>query len=190
MVIEMPLHATRRPFTLGEYLRLTAEGVLGPEERVELIDGEILTMTPIGPLHAGTVNALNRLLTRLLDGRAVVAVQNPVVLGEHLMPQPDLSVARLRPDAYRLAHPTAEDLLLLVEVADSSLVLDQQHKVPLYAAAGVAEVWLVDLVRRRVLAHRDPGAGGYREVIEAGPGSTVAPHAFPDAALPVDEILG
>lgn len=136
---------TRRRFTVDEYHRMAEAGILGEDDRVELLDGEIVEMTPIGPRHAGGVNRLTRLFTTRLGARAIVTVQNPVVLGVRWEPQPDLAILRPRPDFYSTAHARPEDILLIVEVAETSGEADRRVKVPGYAAAGVPETWRVDL---------------------------------------------
>ncbi len=167
-----------------------AAGILGEDDRVELLDGEIVEMTPIGPGHAGCVNRLTQLLVAGLGDRAVVAVQNPVRLALRSEPQPDLVVARPRADFYRLAHPTPGDVLLLVEVAETSADFDREVKTPLYAQAGIPELWLVDVPSRQVVVHRAPAGGRYGEVRSVGHGDRLAPQAFPDVALSVADVLG
>src|SRR6184192_4545534 len=141
----MGMPFTARRFSVDEYDRMGRAGVFHEDDRMELLDGQIVEMSPIGPGHAGCVRALTSLLTRLVAGRALVSVQNPVRLGEHSEPQPDVALLVPRADAYRTAHPQPKDVLLVIEVADASLEHDRDVKVPLYAAAGVPEVWLVNL---------------------------------------------
>jgi Uma2 family endonuclease len=137
-------------FTVADYHRMGETGILGAGDRVELIEGEIVAMPPIGSPHGGRVNRLNRLLSAALGDRAVLSPQNPIVLGEHSEPEPDLAVLRPRADFYTESHPQAADALLLIEVADSSIAYDLQVKVPLYARHGIPEVWVVDIPDRRV----------------------------------------
>ncbi len=167
-----------------------AAGILGEDDRVELLDGEIIEMTPIGPGHAGCVNRLNRLLVGSLGGRAVVAVRNPVRLTLRSEPQPDVVVARPRRDFYQLGHPTPDDVLLLVEVAETSAAFDRRVKTPLYARAEIFEFWLVDVPAKQVVVHRLPTAGRYADVHTLSPGDHLAPQAFPDVELSVAELLG
>jgi len=136
------------------------------------------------------VNRLNRLLSRALSDRAVLGVQNPVVLGPHSQPQPDIAVLRPRRDAYASRHPEPPDILLLIEVADSSLERDREEKVPAYATALVAEAWLVNLPGDTLEVYREPRGGRYHDVRRAGRGEAVRPLAFPDLLLQVDDILG
>ena len=168
--------------TVAEFERLCETGVLDEDARVELIDGELFDMPPIGPEHASAVDELHEAFVLALAGRAIVRGQNPVRFGERSMPQPDLAVLRLREHRYRRVHPSAADALLVVEVAHSSLAHDRDVKAPLYARHGVPEYWLVDVEGGRTVVHRGPlRDGAWRERFDAvGP---LAPVALPDAAL-------
>ena len=150
-------------YTVNDYHRMGETGILPAGARVELIEGEIIDMTPIGSRHAGVVNRLNSVFSATLRGVAVVTVQNPVVLDERSEPQPDLALLRYRSDFYADAHPQAGDVLLIVEVADATLEYDRDIKLPLYARAGVTEVWLVDIAGKRVSTYRTPQSGRYME---------------------------
>jgi len=165
-------------------------GILHEDDRVELIEGEIIEMTPIGSRHAGCVIVLTEGLGEGLRGRALVGVQNPVRLSQRLEPQPDVVLLRPRPAGYRQSHPTAEDVLLLIEVADTSVVYDRRTKLPLYARADIPEVWIVDLDGQRVESYRKPAHGRYQETSVRERGSSLTPSAFPDLAITADEILG
>jgi Uma2 family endonuclease len=182
----MAIASRRRRFTVEEYRRLGEVGILHEDDRVELIDGEIVEMTPIGERHALAVIYLNNALARGLEGRALVSPQNPLRLGPHSEPQPDLVL--LRPAVDRL--PAAPDALLVIEVADTSLAYDRDTKLPRYARAGIPEAWIVDLEGQAVEVHRAPGPTGYRDVQRLGRGASVSPAAFPDLRLAVDDILG
>lgn len=184
----MPLAARR--FTLDEYHRMGRAGVFDEDERVELLDGRIVEMTPIGPEHAGCVGALNRLLNRLVGDRAVVWVQNPVDLSQWAELQPDIAVLAPRSHGYRTAHPGTDDILLVIEVAVSSLEHDRDVKLPLYAAAEVPEVWLVNLPGDTIAVYRDPGPGGYATVRIARRGDSLDALRLPGVALLVSDILG
>jgi Uma2 family endonuclease len=151
-----------RCFSVADFHRMGEAGILGEDERLELIEGEIIEMTPIGSPHGGRIKRLNRLLTQAVGEQAIVAVQDPVVLGEHSEPEPDLALLRPRADFYTSSHPQAADVLLLIEVADSSLASDRDIKVPLYARHGIPEVWLVAIGERRVLRFARPDQGGYQ----------------------------
>jgi hypothetical protein len=177
----------RRLFTREEYHRMGEVGILKPTDRVELIRGEIVNMSPIGPRHAAFVNNLNQLLVTRLAGRAIVSVQNPVVLADDTEPQPDLAILRRRPLPYKDAEPVTADVLLLIEVAESSLAYDRSTKLRLYAEAGIPEYWVVDTVAESVEVYRAPGVGGYRDASRVA--ATVASLAFPDVALALAEIF-
>lgn len=179
----------RRRFSVEDYHRMAEAGILGEDDRVELLDGELVEMTPIGSPHAGVVNHLNRTLVRAVGDRAVVAVQNPIALDPSSEPQPDLALLRSRSDFYRSAHAEPPDVLLLVEVADTSVAFERRVKVPLYARAGVAECWIVDLPGEVVETHRDPAGGRYRVVERLGPGARVAPASLPDVGIDVGDLL-
>ena len=181
---------TRRRFTVDEYYRMAQAGILHEDDRVELLEGEIVQMAPIGSGHAGRVLRLATWFSARLAGRALVNVQNPVRLSSGSEPEPDIALLRPRPDFYTTAHPRPEDVLLIVEVAETSLTYDRDVKVPLYAAAGIPEVWIVALAAERVLVYRSPHAGRYQHAVTVERGSTLAPAAFPDLALPVGELLG
>ncbi len=180
----------RRKFTVEEYHRLAEVGILGEDDRVELIDGEIVQMSPIGNRHAGTVDFLAEHFLKTVGGRGQVRVQNPVRLGEDSEPQPDLALLRPRGDYYRGGHPGPEDVLLVVEVAETSADYDREVKLLLYARWGVPEAWLVDLEQDRIEVYRSPSPEGYREVQVVARGEQVAPAAFPEAKLRVDDLLG
>jgi Uma2 family endonuclease len=157
----MPL--LTRPFTKNEYHRMIEAGILREDDRVELIEGNIIAMAPIGSRHVACVNRFNRLLNQALGDRAQVSVQNPVSLTRYSEPQPDIAVLRPREDFYSAALPGPEDILLIVEVADASAVADRQDKLPLYARAGIPEVWLVDWIEERVEVCQEPWTdGSYR----------------------------
>lgn len=181
--------AQRRRFSIEEYYRMAEVGIFGPEERVELIEGEIIKMSPIGLHHAACVNALTRRLLQAVGDRAVLSPQNPVRLLRDTEPQPD--VVLLRPPERRYWQHKAgpSDALLVVEVSDTSYRYDRRVKLPLYARAGVLEVWIVDLTREVVEVFRDPGRKGYAFAQTVERGGTVAPAALPDAVIVVAEIL-
>lgn len=186
----MPVRLLTRRFTVEEYYRMAQAGILSEDDRVELIEGAIVEMAAIGSRHAGCVKRLQRLFHRRVGERAVVSVQNPVRLGRYSEPQPDLALLRLRPDFYASAHPGPGDVLLIVEVSETSADADREVKVPLYARAGVPEVWLVDLEGQVIEVCRKPSAEGYREARQVRRGEALSPEAFPDLAPAADEILG
>jgi Uma2 family endonuclease len=154
----------RHRLTVPAYRRMAEAGILAPDARVELIEGEIIDMPPIGSRHAGTVKHLARVLQRCAGDLAIVQVQDPVSLDENSEPQADLALLRPRQDFYRSAHPGAVDVLLIIEVADVSLHYHSEVKVPLYARHGIPEVWIADLNDRRLMRYRDPRDGAYAQV--------------------------
>ena len=181
---------TRRRFTVDEYHRMLETAILREGERIELIRGELIQKMTIGPGHVGCVSFLNERLVGRLADRTLLSVGGPIVILPDSEPEPDITLLKRRPDFYRRAHPRPEDVLLVVEVADSSCRYDRNVKRPLYAEAGIAEYWIVDLVGELVEIHRQPEGGAYRHVERIGRGSSVSPQAFPDVVLTVDEILG
>jgi len=179
----------KRLFTVAEYHKMAEAGILSEDDRVELLEGEVVRMAPIGLRHATCVRRLNRLFSKWVGERAIVDVQNPIRLGEHSEPQPDVALLKPRPDFYATSHPGPEDVVLVIEVAETSAAVDREVKVPLYARFGVPEVWLVDLAEDRVEVFREPSAQGYREVRVLRRGESVAPALLPDLAVPVDAVL-
>ncbi|MGH7673070.1 MAG: Uma2 family endonuclease [Gemmatimonadales bacterium] len=186
----MPVRLLKGRFTVEDYHRLAEVGVLGEDDRVELLDGQIVEMSPIGPRHAGRVKNLARLLYRTFGDAILLGIQDPVVLGAQSEPEPDVAVLVPRADAYGTAHPGPADIRVVIEVADTSLAFDREVKVPLYAAAGIPEAWLVDLASDVLEVHRQPGPEGYREVRTLSRGETLAPLFAPTGAISVDEVLG
>ncbi len=184
---------SRLKLTVAQYRLMGERGILPPGQRVELIDGEIIEMAPIGPPHAGILNRLNDLLVGLCHGRAVISPQHPLELGPHDEPQPDLCVLRRRESFYADRHPTAADVRLLIEISDSTLAYDRGRKRALYARAGVPAYWIVDVRDRSVVAFTDPSPEGYRSERRHRPGERipVAPGTeLDDLAVDVDAILG
>jgi hypothetical protein len=187
----MAAEPIRRLFTTDDYHAMVESGILSEDDRVELIEGEIWQMSPIGPPHVSRVARMTHTFLRSLeDGEAVVFVQGPIHLDDLSEPQPDLSLLRFRDDFYVSALPVPQDILLVVEVSDTTVRHDRQVKMNLYARHGLAEAWLVDLNRSTVEVYRDPSPEGYREVLTFRRGNRVSPLAFPDLALEVDAILG
>ncbi|MGI8553407.1 MAG: Uma2 family endonuclease [Dehalococcoidia bacterium] len=180
----------KRKLTADEYQCMGQHGIIGEDERVELLDGELYLMPPIGDGHIGDVNSLDFHFNRRLGNRAIVSVQNPIRLSDFSEPEPDITILRFRPDFYRKGKARPEDVLLLVEVAESSLAYDRLTKLPRYASAGIPEVWIVNLVDDRVEVYRDPTADGYRSHTVHGRGETLTPLALPDVSIRVEEILG
>jgi Uma2 family endonuclease len=178
------------PFTVDEYYRMGELGVIGRGDRVELINGQVVQMSPIGPRHAECVCVLTNLFVTAVQDVARVRVQSPIRLGKRHEPEPDIALLVRRPGGYGKAHPGPADVFLLIEVADSSLEYDREVKLPLYAGAGVPEAWLVNLPADTVEVHREPGPDGYASVRVARWGETVQPLLLAGVALSVEEVLG
>jgi Uma2 family endonuclease len=185
-----PAGVERWRFTVDDFYRMGEVGILPPEARVELIDGEVIKMAPIGSHHNGSVIGLDELFRENLGRRVTVSVQGPLDLGRHWNPQPDLLILKRRDDRYRHANPTAAAVLLLIEVADTTLAYDRDTKGARYAQAGIVEYWIVDLANDRLLVHRDPRDGAYQDIQVLTREDTVQPLAFPDLSIAVAEILG
>ena len=175
--------ATRRRFTRKEYHRMAEAGILGEDDRVELIRGEIVEMSPIGRRHAAFVDNLSGLLVRRLPDDAIVRVRGPIALTDDTEPQPDLTALRRRDVPYKDREARAEDALLVIEVADISLAYDRSTKRRLYAEAGIPEYWVVDCAAETVEVHRGPGPDGYREVRLVTGAASVSLQAFPDIEI-------
>lgn len=172
-------------FTVADYHRMAEAGILGEDSRVELIRGQIVDMAPIGAPHLGVVNRLTRLLPGVLSGRGILSVQNPVRLDDGSEPEPDVVVLMPRADDYETATPRPSDVLLLIEVADTSPDDDREIKAPLCAENGIAECWIVNLVDRIVEVYRQPRNGRYADVRRAAPGQVLDIALLPGVALPV-----
>ena len=186
----MPASPDLRRLTVAEYYAMADAGILTADDRVELLDGELVPMSPVGDWHYGTVNWLNNgLAPPGLQQRATVAVQGPVRLDDHTEPRPDIALLRFRDDFYRFGKPAPADVLLLIKVSDTSPAYDQGAKLAAYAHAGIPEVWIVNLPNRRVEAYSEPAGGAYAAIRHFGPSARIAPRAFPDIALPVDRIM-
>jgi hypothetical protein len=187
----MAVMPRRYRFTVDEYERLAEAGLPAHCDRVELLDGEIVEMTPIGTRHASIVGRLTSVCSARLGTRAIVWVQNPIALAAvRSMPQPDVVVLRPREDFYASRRPVTDDVLLLIEVMDTSGPTDRGVKLPLYAKAGIGETWLVDVNRWRIEVFRQPSTSGYSDCLVLRPGEIVTPLAFPDLHLAATELLG
>jgi Uma2 family endonuclease len=188
MYVHTPTGVHQRHLSADEYQQMADVGILDEDEQIELIGGEMYHMAAIGVRHADTMRALNRLLNHQVGPGALVDVQDPVRLDDETLPQPDITIVRDR--RYRDGHPTPRDILMVFEVADSSRAYDRGPKFPRYAAAGIAEAWLVDLTGNLIERHSDPRDGMYRQVITARPGDTLASTVLTELAIPVDAVLG
>ena len=184
-----PAAPTRRRFTVAEYYAMAEAGILAPDERVELLDGDVIAMPPIGDWHASRAILFTNTFPPQLQGRAIVSIQNPVRLNDGSEPQPDVMLLRWRDDFYRDGHPAPADVLLLIEVSDSSVDFDRNEKLSAYAAAVIPEVWIVNRPDHRIESYADPAGDEYATVRHYGDGESIAPEAFPDIALQVDQII-
>ena len=182
-------HPQKHPISAAEYLRMGEAGVFAPEARLELIEGEIIEMAPIGSPHAGCVNKLTRLFVQRAGGAAVVAVQNPVIISNLSVPQPDLAVLKSRADDYSSSHPETADVHLVVEVADSTPAFDLGRKATIYARCGIAELWVVDVNERAIHVFRKPSENGYGETFCARAGDSVACAALAAISVEVAELF-
>jgi hypothetical protein len=180
----------RRRLTATEYHQMAEAGILHEDDRVELIEGELLAMAPIGSEHNGATDWLARALIRAIGDRGIVRVQGSIRLDDQTEPQPDFAVLRPRPDFYRKSPPTPPDILLLIEIADSSLRFDRAIKRPLYARHAVPEYWIVDLPGQAVEVHRTPTQHGYASAARLGPERALTIEALPDVTISVAELLG
>ena len=184
-----------RRLKVSEYHKMGEEGILSADEHVELIDGVIIQMSPKGSKHTACMRRLTNLLPRLLHGKALVSIQDPIVLNDDTEPEPDVAVVKRRDDAYVEAHPRPDNVLLLIEVADTSLENDKEIKLPRYAAAGISEVWIVNLVDNIIEVYREPliltnGMSRYRKRTYFVKGDTLTPQAISSLKIAVDEVLG
>ena len=181
---------TRRPLTVAEYHRMGEVGILTRDDRVELIEGQLVAMSPIGSAHAGTSNALTRRLVLAVGDRGIVAVGNPVQLDDLSEPQPDFAVLKAREDDYRRATPRPDEVLLIIEVADSSLAYDRNVKRSLYARHGIPEFWIVNLVAGEVEVCRSAEGDQYAAVSRIGREGVLEPLLLPGVVIPLAALLG
>ena len=180
---------TTRRFTVDEYYRMAEAGILSSDERVELIEGEIVRMAAIGSRHAACVTRLTRLFVRALEDRVGVRVQLPVRLNDLSEPEPDIAVVRSRPDFYADSHPGPDHALLVVEVSETTVSFDTGRKAALYAESGIREYWVVNLPAEAIVVHRDPEGKSYVSVERHHRGAVLRPRAFPELEVPVDSVL-
>ncbi len=175
-------------FTVDEYHKMGESGILGEDDRVELIEGELVDMPPIGSPHAGKVNRFNTLLSRAVGNKAVIALQNPVRLGKRSEPQPDIALLRPRDDFYEKSHPLPEDVLLVIEVADTTARYDREVKIPLYAAYGIPEAWLIDLRAKRVEVYLQPSKDGYRQRLQPANNERLVLSLLPEVSIAIADL--
>ena len=180
----------RHRITVEEYYRMAEVGLLAEDARVELIEGEIIDMAPIGSRHGAAVDRLDRLLQRSVGDRATVRVQGSIRLSASTEPQPDIVLLKPRDDFYASKHPTGPDTLLIIEVSDTTFRYDSEVKVPLYARHGVPEVWVVDLKSRRIHFFRASSGGEYADVTSAGEPAEIRLVALPGVAIDLSGMFG
>jgi len=186
----MSSRPAKKWFNVTDYYRMADTGILTGKDHVELIEGEIIKMSPIGSRHAACVNRLTAYLHAVVQNAAIVSVQNPVHLDEYSEPEPDLTLLKPRKDFYANAHPLPADVLLIIEVSDTSFEYDRDIKLPLYAKAGIPEVWLIDLQNEKIEIHRQPVANRYKISTAHKRGASFQSAAIADASIVVDKILG
>ncbi len=186
----MAIEILRKKFTVAQYHQMAKSGILTRGDRVELLGGEVIQMPPVGQAHWIGVDCLTELLSLALAFKAIVRVRSPIALGSTSAPQPDIAVLRERIDFYGEEPSRPEDIFALVEVSDRTVEFDRMVKLPIYAASGIAEVWIVDLVAGAVEVYREPGVGGYGQVEFLERGKEIGFEAFPNIGFTVDELLG
>lgn len=181
-----PTSDGRARFTREAYHRMAEAGVFGPDPRVELLDGEIMMMSPIGPMQGALVRRLMKFFVKNLPETIECSVQLPIVASDHSEPEPDIALVRRRDDDYQHEHPTPADVILLIEVSERSLKVDLGRKLQLYAAIGIAEYWVVDVAKQIVLVHREPTGTSYKRVETLGLDAVIAPVSAPECRLELD----
>ena len=186
----MSTDIVKKLFTVRDYHRMVDAGILSEHDRVELIRGEVVAMSPIGPAHGAVVDRINRALSRVVGDLAIVRVQGNVQLDEYNEPEPDIVLLRPNEDFYYSALPSPSDIFLVVEVSDSSLNYDRGLKAELYAETGIPECWVVDVKSRRVFVYSDPEGQAYRSVRELNLEDVVSPRFLPECAVPIVSLLG
>ena len=174
---------------VDDYHKLGEAGILHEDDRVELVEGMLIDLAPVGTGHAGQVNRLVNRLAPAVSGRAIVAPRNPLRLDEFSEPQPDVLLLRYRDDFCATAHPRPSDVLLLIEVADTSRAYDRDTKIPLYARYAIPEVWLIDVHDRRMKTFLEPATDGYRRILRPTATDRISPVLFPDVSVDVADLL-
>lgn len=186
----MPVQIARHCFTVDEYYRMAEVGILSEDDHVELLEGEVVEMSPIGSRHAACVRRLDALLNREAAQLALVSVQSPIRLNEFSEPQPDVALLRPRGDFYAEDHPTPADVLLVIEVADTSVEYDREVKLPLYAEADIPQILIVNIPADLIESYAEPVGGAYQRVAQIKRGESVEIVGVPGVVLSVDEVLG
>jgi Uma2 family endonuclease len=180
---------TRHRFSSKDYHQMIEVGILGEDDRVELIDGEIVAMAAIGSRHSGSTNKSNTFFSSKLSERALISVQNPIALEDGTEPEPDIALLQRTDHFYAAQHPTPADIFFILEIADTSFLYDKEVKLLKYARAGIAEAWLLNLTRNEILACRIPSANGYQDIQTLERGQSLRLLAFPDVTVSVDDLL-
>jgi Uma2 family endonuclease len=186
---ETTLNLALKRWSVDDYHRMIAAGILTPSDRVELLDGQIIEMVPQDPPHASNTSSLGNDLVLLFANRAWIRTQLPITLAPHSEPEPDIAVVRIDERRYRDRHPIPADIFLLIEIADSTLQSDRSHKAKIYAAANIPEYWIVNLKQQQVIVFRDPQTDGYQTTQILSAASQIAPLAFPDIVIDLQNIL-
>lgn len=186
----MAIQILRKKFTVFQYHQMIESGILTDRDRVELIKGEIIEMSPIGRRHAACVDRLTELFILHLASKVIVRAQNPIQLSNDSEPQPDLAILRRRDNFYSTGHPKPEDIFLVIEVSDTTVEFDREVKIPLYAQEGISIVWLVDLNAEVVEVFQQPTPNGYQHIQQFYRGQTLTLPAFPEIQFTVDQLLG
>lgn len=185
----MTLTLTRRQFTVHDYARMRETGILTEDDRVELLDGAIYVMSPVGPLHVGLVNKLNKLLTRQVGDAGLVSIQNPIRLNNYSEPQPAIAILQPRDDYYTSALPAPDAVLLIIEIADSSLDYDRDEKLPRYAEANIREVWIIDVHKQIIEQYMQPLQNEYTRLHKMLFGNPITASSIPEVQLTTDQIF-
>ena len=187
--IEQELEPQIRLWSIADYHQMIEARILDEDDRVELLEGKIVCMSPQRPFHAASVQRSSRLLFKLLSDRAEIRVQLPVILGNDSEPEPDLAVVRFDADEYSFRHPEVPDIYLLIEVADSTIAKDRNQKARIYGKNRVLEYWILDLQKRQVYVFRQPEEGIYREKFILNSDNSIALQAFPDVAIALNSMF-
>ncbi|MCO6475518.1 MAG: Uma2 family endonuclease [Phaeodactylibacter sp.] len=184
----MEILLEQRLITVEEYHKMAEAGILKPDDRVELLNGKIIKTSPIGSKHAACVDKTDEFLRRVLSGLALVRAQNPVIMSDLSEPEPDIAILKRKENYYADKHPTAEDVILIIEVADSSLEIDRQSKLPIYAAGRIPEYWIVNVEKREIEVYQSPFKGQYRSREIYFPEDEIPISAF-NISAPVNALL-
>ena len=183
----MSVQVEKRLFTVEEFYKMAKAGIFGEDDRIELLHGEIIEMSPIGSPHIACVNRLTRLFNKLDE--CILSIQNPISIGNYSEPEPDVTLLKYQKDFYQKRKPKPADVLLLVEVADSTVENDKKIKIPLYAFAGIPEVWLVDLQDNKIVVYTEPVGEAYRQSRQYFPGETVTCGTIENFEVAVSDVI-